>query len=365
MATGRGKLDNVTKKVRIRKGHDQLDGEDAISSMSKERRKAKGSDDTQRHEQLPKRTTMRGTTALSMSIEDAVSGLKRNMSLTVWSIVTITMSLFLIGAFIIADLVVNDALNSVEDQVTISAFVDDNASQDDIDALMAQLSEESTVKDVSFTSKEQAWSDYQASMGEESSQKAMDALDGTNPLPASIVIKMNEASDVSDMADKLADDELYQKVADNGTTDGNISYGKQEVDQLLSFTNTMRLVIGVFVLILIGIAYVLISNTVRNSIATRKDEIGIMRLVGASNQFIRRPFVIEGIIQALIGSLLAILLLTVVQATVLPSISSAISFLHVNIAVWQLALIYLAVTVSGIAIGVFGSKMSMKKYLTV
>lgn len=299
------------------------------------------------------------------ALDDAITGLRRNKALTVWSIVTIALSLFLAGAFAIADIVVSDALDSVEDEVTIYAYVSDDASQDDINAYMDALRQDGRVKDVSFTTKDEAWEDYRKSMGDELASNVQTALDGANPLPGSIVVTMNDANDVEGMAEEIAGSDQFAAIADGGTADGNVSYGKQQVSQLLSFTNTMRVIGVVFVVVLVGISSVLVSNTIRNSITVRSEEIGIMRLVGASRRYIRKPFVYEGILQSAVGAVIAVVALLVVQLAALPSIQRTISFIHVNIAGWEFALIYVLLVAFGIAVGVISTDMSLRRHLTV
>lgn len=299
------------------------------------------------------------------AIKDALSGMRRSLSLTIWSVVTIALSLFLVGTFVVTDMVIGDALGSVEDEVTIYAYVDDNAAQEDIDSLMNELRGTDGVKGVSFTTKDQAWEDYRKSMGEESADKALAALDGVNPLPASIVVTMNDANDVPAMADSIASNENFAKIADGGTVDGNVTYGKQQVSQLLSFTNTVRIALIAFVVMLVGVASVLISNTIRNSIVSRSEEIGIMRLVGASKAYIRRPFVYEGVMQSAIGAVIAVIMLVIMQLAWLPQLSSAIIFIHIGIPAWQYVIIYLCVTLLGIAIGVVSAELSMREHLRV
>lgn len=344
-----------TTKVRTERNAPQTQAKPTTSKDRKHDNGAIGSGNggKQRKRQIPD------------ALDDAVTGLKRNKALTIWSIVTIALSLFLAGAFVIADIVVGDALDSVENEVTIYAYVDDNASQDDINAYMDTLRQDSKVRDVSFTTKDEAWEDYRKSMGDELASNVQTALDGENPLPGSIVVTMNDANDVEGMAEQIAKSDKFASIADGGTADGNVSYGKQQVSQLLSFTNTMRVVGIVFVIVLIGISSVLVSNTIRNSITVRSEEIGIMRLVGASRKYIRKPFVYEGILQSATGAIIAVIALLVVQLVALPNIQKTISFIHVNIAGWEFALIYALLIAFGIAVGIISTNMSLRKHLTV
>lgn len=296
---------------------------------------------------------------------DALTGLRRTKGLTIWSIVTIALTLFLVGTFIVSDIVINDALSSVEDEVTISAYVDDNADQTAIDAYVTKLKGLEGVRDVTIVTKDEAWERYKRQMGEESANSALAALDGVNPLPASIEVTMNEATQVASMADAITADPDFAAIADGGTVDGNVSYGKASVEKLLNFTNTIKMALIAFIVLLVGVACVLISNTIRNSIASRSEEIGIMRLVGASKQYIRRPFVYEGLIQATVGALIAVILLIITQSTVLPQVTEAIAFIHFDIDVAQLVIIYVGLVVLGIVLGVASSSFAMRKHLTV
>lgn len=296
---------------------------------------------------------------------DALTGLKRNKGLTIWSIIAIMSALFLVGIFIVTNIVIGDALSSVEDEVTIYAYVDNNASQDDISSYMDELSANDKVRSVSFTTSEEAWENYRKQMGDELADNVQTALDGANPLPGSIVVTMKDANDTEEMADEIAASDDFAKIADGGTAEGNVTYGKQQVSQLLSFTNTIRTFSLILIIILISVSSVLVSNTIRNSISARSEEIGIMRLVGASSKYIRKPFIYEGIIQSASGALIAIVLLLIAQFSVLPKIQETISFIHVNLAGWEFALIYLLLLAFGVILGIISTNLSLKKYLTI
>ena len=121
----------------------------------------------------------------------------------------------------------------------------------------------------------------------------------------------------------------------------------------------------VLVVLLSFIAFVFINNTIRLSIAARRREIAIMRLVGASNGFIRGPFLTEGVLEALIGSLLAIGMLQAGSQVVLPKLQQSLSFLSFNLPTQVVAATYGALVVIGILLGLFGSAIAMRRYLRV
>lgn len=294
---------------------------------------------------------------------DAFSNLRQNLATAIWGIIATAAVLIAVGLFAMASMIVSSTLGDVESQVTINAFVDDAADQETIDAYMDELRGMENVREVSFTDKDQAWQDYRKTIGEESADRALEALDGVNPLPASIVVKMHEPEQVAAVAEAIERSETFASIADEGVVAGNVVYGKKTVDSLIKFVDAVRYAMLVFIAILIGVAYILISNTIRNSVVSRGNEIGIQRLVGASKHFIRRPFVIEGIFQSLIGGLVAVGALAAFQHVAIPKVQSTLSFLRIGISGGQYMVIYVSILVTAIGIGTVASVLAMRKYL--
>jgi len=127
----------------------------------------------------------------------------------------------------------------------------------------------------------------------------------------------------------------------------------------------VRIIEIVFVVMLAVVSLIFINNTIRLAIYARRKEIGIMRLVGASNWFIRTPFLMEGLLQALIGAAFAILSLLGLQALILPRLAEAVPFLAVTLSGGAMAQISLALVLAGMLIGLLGSTLAMRRYLKV
>ena len=142
-------------------------------------------------------------------------------------------------------------------------------------------------------------------------------------------------------------------------------YGEQTVERLFSLTNYVRYIGIALVVLLIFIAMVFINNTIRLAILARRKEIAIMRLVGASNGFIRGPFLMEGALHAIIGSLLAVGCLELLRNLVLPKVQGALAFLPFDLSLNSFLLIYLVLVVAGLLIGLIGSALAMRRYLKV
>ncbi len=302
---------------------------------------------------------------IGYSIREALHHFRRNFGTTVGAIVTIFLSLFIIGLFAMGSVILSNMVGSVEDKVTIQAFISDDADQSDVDDLQAKIESWSNVESVTYKSKSEALEEYKSTMSNRNAEDAIAALDGENPVPASLVIKLDDPKKVKTTADKLIDDSDFKSIADGTDTASSVQYGQETVDKLFSVTSYIRIIAIVIVVMLTFVAFIFINNTIRLSISSRRREIAIERLVGASNSFIRGPFVTEGALEALIGSLLAIGALQLVLAQGLPKIANSLRFLSFTIATTAVVRTYFFLLIIGLVIGLFGSAIAMRRYLKV
>ena len=300
---------------------------------------------------------------LGYSLREAGSHFTRNWTTSLGAVITIFLSLFIIGLFIIGSAMINSMIGSVQDTVKISAFISDDASDEDVEAFMEKIEGWDNVKNVEFKTKDDALEDFQSSSSD--ADATISALDGENPLPRSYTIEMNEPSQVEEMANKIKQDSDFQQIVDGGTVDESVLYGQEEVARLFQFTDYIRLAAVVLVALLTFVAFIFINNTIRLSITARRREIAIMRLVGASNGFIRGPFVAEGVLQALLGSLLAIGCLELVRNFLMPLIQENLKFMPFNVTMAMYLATYGSLILVGIVIGLFGSAIAMRRYLKV
>lgn len=300
---------------------------------------------------------------LGYSLREAGSHFTRNWTTSLGAVITIFLSLFIIGLFIIGSAMVNSMIGSVQDTVKISAFISDDASDEDVEAFMEKIEGWDNVKNVEFKTKDDALEDFQSSSSD--ADATISALDGENPLPRSYTIEMNEPSQVEEMANKIKQDSDFQQIVDGGNVDESVLYGQEEVARLFQFTDYIRLAAVVLVALLTFVAFIFINNTIRLSITARRREIAIMRLVGASNGFIRGPFVAEGVLQALLGSLLAIGCLELVRNFLMPLIQENLKFMPFNVTMAMYLATYGSLILVGIVIGLFGSAIAMRRYLKV
>lgn len=295
---------------------------------------------------------------------ESLTGFKRNLSTALGSIITIFLSLLIIGIFCICGVIINNVVTSVENQVSITAYVADDASEQDIHAVEQYIQELPGVESVDFTTKDQALENFTNSMT--SNPDIVAQLDGENPLPASIDVNLSEAQSVSDIANRILENETFVKICDNpDDPSDSLHYGQKTVDKLFSLTNAIRYIGIGLIVVLVLIAFIFINNTIRLAILARRKEIAIMRLVGASNGFIRGPFLAEGALHAIIGALLAIGVIELIRLFALPRITAALPWLPINVDPVTFVLIYVTLLCAGLVIGLLGSVFAMRRYLKV
>ena len=304
------------------------------------------------------------------SLREAGHHFRRNWTTVLGAIVTIFLSLFIIGLFILGSVMINSMLGGVEDSLTIQAFLSDNADQSAVDAFQDEIEGWDSVESVTYKSKDEALEEYRTSMSNRNASDAVAALDGENPLPASLVIRLTDPQEVQATAQRIVDDPAFAEIRDGASdpsTDPSedVLYGQGTVERLLEFTNYIRIGAVILVAMLTFVAFVFINNTIRLAITARRREIAIMRLVGASNGFIRGPFVMEGTLEALIAALLVIAALAGGLNVVMPVLARNLSFLSFEVPPTMLYATFGVLLVIGIVIGLFGSAIAMRRYLKV
>lgn len=295
--------------------------------------------------------------------KESVQNFRRNWVMSLGAVITIYLSLLLVGVFLATGFIVNSVVKSVESKVSIQIFLKDGAATADVNSLQQALLSDPLVAGVQYTSKEKALQQFKQDMKQ--SPEIIQQLEG-NPLPASLDVTLKDPRNVQSMADKIKANPLFLKVADRpNDPEESLKYGQQTVKKLFAFTQVVRWIEVAFVLMLAAVSLIFINNTIRLAIYARRKEIAIMRLVGASNWFIRTPFLLEGIIQALIGAAVAILTIAGLEAAIMPRLGEALPFLPVNLTGQATAQIALMLVGAGVFIGLLGSGFALRRYLRV
>lgn len=296
--------------------------------------------------------------------KESLTSFKRNWVMSLGAIITIYLSLLLVGVSVGSGFLLGQVVKSVEEKVSIRIYLKDGADPATVDALQQELISNPEVATVTYTSKEQALEDFKNTMVQDSPE-IVEQLEG-NPLPASLDVDLKDPRNVMLVVDAIKASPNFTAVADRpDDPEKSLKYGQQIVNQLFTFTRILRYVSLVFVALLGVISLIFINNAIRLAIYARRKEIGIMRLVGASNWFIRTPFLLEGVIQSLIGAALAIGSLSVVWLYILPALKESLTFLPLTLSGAAAAQVALILVVSGIIIGLIGSGLAMRRYLKV
>ena len=299
---------------------------------------------------------------LGYSFREVGQHFKRSWGTVIGAVVTIFLSLFIIGLFLLGSAMLENMVGTVEDRVTIQAFLSDDADFDAVTALQRKIQGWDNIESVTYKSKDEALEEYKNTMSNRNAADAVAALDGENPIPASLVIKLTDPQLVSDTANKLIRDSDFISVSD-GDPASAVQYGRETVEKLFSFTNYLRIGALVLVGLLTFVAFVFINNTIRLAITARRREISIMRLVGASNGFIRGPLLLEGTLEAIVGALLAIIALFFGVREMVERLSSSLQFLTFDISPQVMLYTFGILLGIGVVIGLFGSAIAMRRYL--
>lgn len=279
----------------------------------------------------------------------------RNGWMTVASVGAVTTTLILVGAFLALMLNLNNIADNIEEDVQIETLIELTANEDQVKELGEKIKQIDEVGSVKFSSKDQQLQNLIKSMGEEG--EAWKLFKQDNPLNHAYIIKAENPADTKEIAKEIRTfDNVYK-----------VNYGKKVVQRLFQFNDYARNIGLILIVGLVFTAIFLISNTIKLTIMARSTEIGIMKLVGATNGFIRWPFFIEGLLLGVLGSVLPIAAVLTGYYYIANNLSDKITYDFVTIMpfnpfAWQLSLIILAI---GAFIGVWGSVMSVRKFLKV
>ena len=277
----------------------------------------------------------------------------RNKLMTLASVATVAISLFILGFFALVVLNLNKMADTLESQVQVNVYLKDAADDTQIDEVKTALQQIDGVQSVKFVAKEQALEDFRSQLGDQ--DFLLDALDGTNPLPNAFAVTVNSSDEVRATA----------HTAENLAGVEAVSYSQDIIDHLFGLTHLLRLSGTAVIILLLGAAVFIISNTIRLTVFARRKEIAIMKYVGATNWFIRWPFLLEGVSLGFVGGGAASLLLYAVYTSMVQAIYQVMAFFPLISLHPAMDYLALALTGCGILIGMAGSVVSLKRYLKV
>lgn len=286
-------------------------------------------------------------------VEDGTKSIVRNKVMSAASIFTVAASLFVFGIFMAILINVNSVLNLVSDKIEIQAFVKGDPTTIEQQQIGNDLKSITGIKEFTFMSKDDSLKNFKNWLGQ--NRDLADGLESDNPLPASYTIKVNKPEDVAFVSSQLKKMDYFVKIND----------GRDLVNKVIKITGFVKVSSFILMAILCVVAVTLISNTIKLTVYARKREIGIMKYIGATDWFIRWPFVIEGILLGFFGAILS--LITIVGSYEYAYRAIAKNLMIVNFVPTGIIFhsIFMPFLLSGIVIGGVGSALSIRKFLVV
>ena len=279
------------------------------------------------------------------AFRQTIKQVKRNKGMAFTSVFAIAAMLIILGIFMMIIVNINTAAEVVkQDYNNIEIFFKDSVKTDDILKLQKEIAKWKEVDEVKFRSKDDALKILKKRWGENG--YLLNGL-ASNPLPNSLVLTV----------DKIEKSDAVAKKAEKVAGVEDVKYYQDTIKKLVSATRGFQIATVVIMAFLIVIATVVVSNTIKLTVFNRSDEIVIMKYVGATNWFIRAPFLLEGILIGIVSSLLASGIVMLIYKSISKAIGDKVpaGFLSVNI-----ILIFLAL---GVSIGAWGSIISMRRFL--
>lgn len=293
---------------------------------------------------------------LKRHIKEGFKSTWRNRWMTLASVGAVTTTLLLVSVFLTLMMNLNHVAQNIEEDVLIKVLIDVTATDDEVEELGESIKLLDNVESVDFSSRDQELKGLVDSLGDEGDVFSLYG-DDENPLNHAYIVKAVEPKDTIKIAEEIESMNRVEKV----------NYGQDVVENIFTFNSYARNIGLILIVALLFTAIFLISNTIKITIIARRREIEIMKLVGATNWFIRWPFFIEGLLLGILGSIIPIALLFtgyyyLDQNSAMFTQFEFISILPFNPFVWQLSGIVILI---GAVIGVWGSVMSVRKFLKV
>ena len=291
-------------------------------------------------------------------LKEAMRTIKRNAIPSFAAMASILVTVLVLGVFIPIVQATTGAANEVRGRVMLDVYAKKSASKADLARLKNRIENTANVKSVQFVSKEAAYAE-QKKQNPEAYQ-----LLGSNPLPDLYRITPESADDVGSIRNALVQQTPGGGRAPIDPAIDTVRDRKDDTDKILSATRVVKLTVGILAALLIAASVLLISNTIRLSLFARRREVEVMKLVGATDSFIRWPFLIEGLVLGLLGGGAAILLLGVGKVALFDPLSDSFALISTPDTMSFLPLVLILLG-AAIAVATAGTSLSLRRFLRV
>lgn len=299
-----------------------------------------------------------GNSSFAYLIREGIKNVFKNKKATMISLVTMICAMFLFGTFFAIGENVNALLEQVEKSQGMEVFIKNEATDDQVSDLEEKIKALDGINTVTFKSKQEALDLMKENLKD--NQELLEGYEGENNIfPASFIVTLTDLSLAKQIEGKIETMDNVKKITSNNDT----------ITTLMKIANGIKIAIGAISIILLIISITIIANTIRLTVHSRRREISIMKYVGATNRFIRWPFVIEGVLIGIVAAGITIVIVGSIYDLVVQKIeqSNVLQAMGVNLLQFPeiVQLIVIVYLVLGIGVGVIGSSISMKKYLEV
>ena len=283
-------------------------------------------------------------------LKEALRALRRNAAPSLAATVTVLLTALVLGIFIPIVQATTGTANEVRGRVLVDVYVANDATDSEVSQLEDELGATPNVESVEFISKEQALEKER-----ERNPEAYDLL-GTNPLPDLFRLHPDDPDNVTAIADRLKSENLAAV--------DEVRNREDETDKILEATGFVKALTAMLAALLVLASVALVANTIRLSIFARRREVEVMKLVGATNWFIRWPFVIEGLIVGAMGGILAVLLLTIAKETFVDPLSDQFALIAAPDTI-DFPLLIVLLLLSCMAVSALGSGVTLRRFLRI
>lgn len=304
-------------------------------------------------------------TSIKRVVRSGFIGFWRNAFVSLSAIFVITVTLTVVGGTMLISQLLDVTLTQIQDKVDINVYMHVSATEEAIQELKSSLEKLPDVREVVYTSREEALAQFRDyHKNDELTIRSLEALDD-NPLGAALSIRAEETSQYESIATFL--EERRDLESPDAPLIDRINFGqnKEAINKLTKIIDTVERSTYIAMIILISASVLIAFNTIRLAIYTAKEEISVMRLVGASNMFIRGPFVLQGVMYGLLSGVLTLLILYPVVLWLGPSTEAFFNFNIFNYFVSDFAHMFFVLVGSGIVLGVASSTFAVARYLRV
>ena len=294
------------------------------------------------------------------TIKQGIKNIWTNKMFSIASIATMAACIFMFGMFYAIVANFQHVVKDVESSVAITVFFDEGTTQDEIDEIGQKIAMRPEVSSFNFVSADEAWEEYKLEYFD-GDEAAAASFGSDNPLSdkANYEIYMEDISQQSSLVSYLEGQDHISKVRQS----------EMVANTLTDFNRLVSIVSAVIIVILICVAVFLISNTVRTGIAVRREEIGIMKMIGATDFFVRAPFIVEGILIGLIGAAIPLCILYAMYGKIITYVASRFGFLNNLLTFLPVQTVFEVLVpvglILGVGIGYIGSKATVHKHINV